>query len=61
MKRSTRIALGLLGAAFWLFTLVPPATAEKVTFCSSWIIYGRDAFIVSGVERGITYLIALIP
>ena len=53
MKRSTRIALGLLGAAFWLFTLVPPATAEKVTFCSSWIIYGRDAFIVSGVERGI--------
>ena len=52
MKRSTRIALGLLGAAFWLFTLVPPAIAEKVTFCSSWIIYGRDAFIVSGVKNG---------
>jgi NitT/TauT family transport system substrate-binding protein len=52
MKKLKRLVLGMVGVVFWLLFHSPVPAAEKFTLCSSWIIYARDAFIVSGVERG---------
>ena len=43
----------LVGLAILLLTLVPTSQAvEKVKFATSWVLYGRDAYLFAAREKG---------
>lgn len=52
MKRWTGFVLGAAWAALLLLSPEALAAPTKVRFCAAWIVYGQDAFITAGIDRG---------
>ena len=51
-KRYAGMVLMFVCAVFWLLSPVALA-ATKVSYCASWLIYGRDAPLAAALDRGI--------